>query len=152
MHGGAPPAGLGRPHAGDVRLPAGGGLRQRLRLGADPEGAEAEEPLLRARLEGAQQRAALQADHPGPGVQEAGHPGQPAGEGAAGTAVRRARGAADDGAQVPEEVHRVQREDRLPDQNRGFLLPGESDNFLKRPTPMKIQLLITFSWRSPNVL
>lgn len=139
MHGGAAPAGRGRAHAGDVRLQAGGGLRERLRLGAHPAGAAAEEPLLRARPEGAQQRAALPPHHPGPRVQEAGDPGQPAGEGTAGTAVRRARRAADDGAQVPEEVHGVQREDRLPHQNRGVLLQGQTTFW----TPLKHVLTCT---------
>ena len=129
---GAHPAGRGRSRAGDVRLQAGGELRGRLRADAHPPGADVGRPLLPGSPEGAQQRAALQDPQPGPGVQEADHQSQQEGEDAAGATVLRAQRAADDCAEVSEEVHRVQREDRLPHRDRGFLLQGNfplSGNF-----------------------
>lgn len=124
MQRGARPAGRGRSHAGDVRAPGGGDVRARLRTDAHAPGAEAERPLLRESPEGAQQRAAVQNAEPGQRVQEADHQRQQEGEGTPGATFRRARRAADDGAEVSEEVHRVQREDRLPHEDRGFLLQG----------------------------
>lgn len=69
---GGQPAGHGRSHARDVRLQTGGAVRERLRADAHPQGADAERPLLPESPEGAQRRAAVQDDEPGPRVQEAG--------------------------------------------------------------------------------
>lgn len=65
MQRGAQPAGRGCSYAGDVRLQTGGGLRERLWADAHPKGAEVKWPLLPESPEGAQQRAAVQNDHPG---------------------------------------------------------------------------------------
>lgn len=125
MQRGSQSAGHGCTCAGDVRVQTGGDLRERLRADAQPQRAEDQRPLLCQSPEGAQQRAALQDAEPGQRAEETDHQSQQEGEVAAGATYSRARRAADDGAEISEEIHRVQREDRLPHQDRGVLLQGK---------------------------